>query len=59
MQKQIKQKFFELWHRIDAQGDADVAFDLLATLYSEPHRKYHTLGHIWHCLCEFKEIRQY
>jgi predicted metal-dependent HD superfamily phosphohydrolase len=26
-----------------------------STLYSEPHRYYHTLEHIYHCLAEYRE----
>lgn len=41
-----------LWKRIEAKGDPKEIYNKLVTLYSEPHRVYHNLSHIEHCLNE-------
>ena len=49
-------RFFALWQRTlgdDDSGRAAVAYAGLVRLYGEPHRHYHTLTHIRHCLREF------
>jgi predicted metal-dependent HD superfamily phosphohydrolase len=46
-----------LWMRLGAKGDPEAVFDLLARRYSEPHRAYHTLGHVGQCLEEWDGIR--
>ena len=48
-------RFIALWRRCltsDATA-AETAYDRLINLYGEPHRHYHTLIHIRHCLDEF------
>lgn len=44
-----RQRFESLWTRCIG-GDAGAVFDQLDRLYGEPHRRYHTAGHIEHCL---------
>lgn len=46
-----------LWQRIGAQRNPRIVYNDLVTRYSEPHRAYHTLAHIQHCLDEFKQVR--
>ena len=41
-----------LWERIKAQGDAYPPYHALTQRLAEPHRAYHTLRHILHCLDE-------
>lgn len=52
-----KKQWMSLWKRLGAQGDADKVYNDLAERYSEPHRAYHTLEHIEHCLDEFEQVR--
>lgn len=48
-------KFADLWQRLGAQGSSSDAYGRLVELYLEPHRRYHTLDHIAHCLAELDE----
>lgn len=57
MQNELEQSWLALWQRIGAQGDPVRVFNDLVARYSEPHRVYHTLEHIRHCLCEFWLVR--
>lgn len=52
---QERARFVALWQRSLA-GDwarAEAVYAGLVELYGEPHRHYHTLNHIRHCLREF------
>ena len=53
------QRWRALWQRLGAQGDASMVYNDLVTRYSEPHRAYHTLEHIGHCLDEFEQVRHF
>ena len=44
-----RERFERLWERRIGAGAA-VVFDELDALYREPHRRYHTVAHIDHCL---------
>lgn len=57
MQNKNKQRWMSLWQRIGAQGDPHIVYNDLVARYSEPHRAYHTIAHIQHCLNEFKKVR--
>jgi predicted metal-dependent HD superfamily phosphohydrolase len=46
-----------LWERIKAQGDAYPPYHDLAQRLAEPHRAYHTMRHIRHCLDEMGRVR--
>jgi predicted metal-dependent HD superfamily phosphohydrolase len=46
-----------LWKKLNCKTEAEKTFRLLAAFYSEPHRAYHTLAHIRHCLDEFESVR--
>ncbi|MDG4596426.1 MAG: hypothetical protein P9F75_12190 [Candidatus Contendobacter sp.] len=50
-----RMRFTALWTR-SLRGEsvmAETIYDRLTKLYGEPHRHYHTLNHIRHCLREF------
>lgn len=53
-----KQHWFLLWHSLDVFADHEImnAYNDLLKRYSEPHRKYHNLEHINHCLREFGTV---
>ncbi len=53
----MKQRFIDLWDRLDAKGDAGAIFSILEGLYSQQKRQYHNLTHIDNCLRELDEIR--
>jgi predicted metal-dependent HD superfamily phosphohydrolase len=46
-----------LWKKLNGKTRAEEVFHLLAAFYFEPHRAYHTLAHIRHCLDEFDRVR--
>lgn len=46
-----------LWKRIEHQGDIWRFYGEIVTRYSEPHRFYHNLWHIRHCLKVLDEAR--
>ncbi len=58
MQKQSDEQWLALWKRLGAQGDAKAVYSDLVARYSEPHRAYHTITHIKHCLHELETIRR-
>jgi predicted metal-dependent HD superfamily phosphohydrolase len=47
-----------LWKELNCKTNTDEVFRVLAECYSEPHRAYHTLVHVRHCLIEFESVRQ-
>jgi predicted metal-dependent HD superfamily phosphohydrolase len=53
----LKARFVALWARcLDSNGMAGAnVLTRLIDLYAEPHRHYHTLGHIRHCLHELDQ----
>jgi predicted metal-dependent HD superfamily phosphohydrolase len=57
MQDRSEQQWLMLWQRLSAQGDAGAIYNDLVARYSEPHRAYHTLKHISHCLDKFGQVR--
>ena len=46
-----------LWKRIEAYGDPHPPYHDLAQRLAEPHRAYHTMRHIQHCLEEMARVR--
>lgn len=52
-----ERRWTALWKRLGAQGDASAVYNDLVARYSEPHRAYHTLRHIGHCLDELEQVR--
>jgi predicted metal-dependent HD superfamily phosphohydrolase len=53
----LEMAWLSLWERLDAKGDPLAIYNDLKTRYSEPHRCYHNLKHIEHCLKEFQTLR--
>ena len=53
----MKDRWLAFWKASGATGDPECPWKFLSASYSEPHRKYHTLGHIGHCLEEFEPAR--
>ncbi|MDP3727190.1 MAG: N-methyl-D-aspartate receptor NMDAR2C subunit [bacterium] len=50
-------KWLRFWRETGARGDPLPVFRGLVRRYSEPHRRYHALAHIRHCLREFEVCR--
>jgi predicted metal-dependent HD superfamily phosphohydrolase len=46
-------RWLDLLERVSGGPVAPGAFVLLSEAYAQPHRRYHNLGHIEHCLAEF------
>ena len=56
--KQLAERFCELWLRhAGLKAQPEPVWDLLARHYREPHRFYHNLDHIVHCLGELDAAR--
>ncbi|MBV8878807.1 MAG: hypothetical protein JO332_02475 [Planctomycetaceae bacterium] len=53
----LKEQWRRFWKAAGAKGDASGPWSDLSARYSEPHRAYHTLRHIAHCLEEFEPVR--
>lgn len=53
-----KRQWLTWWQRVSAQGDSEKVYDDIVARYGEPHRAYHTLAHIKHCLGEFNQVRR-
>jgi predicted metal-dependent HD superfamily phosphohydrolase len=53
----MKDRWIKFWAAAGATGDPEPEWRTLAARYAEPHRAYHTLAHIGHCLDEFEEVR--
>jgi predicted metal-dependent HD superfamily phosphohydrolase len=51
-------RWLRFWARAKARGDPAAPWETLAAHYGEPHRAYHTLRHIEHCLREFDAVRE-
>lgn len=45
-------RFADLWRRVGAANDAGSVFAELVQAYQEPHRHYHGMNHLQHCLAE-------
>lgn len=53
----LSERFHLLWQRLGALTPAESVFTALFQAYSEPHRAYHNLTHLCHCLAELDAIR--
>jgi predicted metal-dependent HD superfamily phosphohydrolase len=51
------ERWSRLWSALEAEGNPDPVYRLLSKLYSEPHRIYHNMSHLGHCLDAFDEAR--
>ncbi|HKS15700.1 MAG TPA: N-methyl-D-aspartate receptor NMDAR2C subunit, partial [Planctomycetota bacterium] len=54
----MKYRWMKFWKAAGASGDPDKTWKALAARYREPHRAYHTLVHIAHCLDELDDVRK-
>jgi predicted metal-dependent HD superfamily phosphohydrolase len=50
-------RWLRFWASARARGDPGAPWETLAARYGEPHRAYHTLRHVEHCLKEFDAVR--
>lgn len=49
----LQARYYALWNRCPSLGDGvdpRLVYDDLRRRYTEPHRRYHTLDHITHCI---------
>jgi predicted metal-dependent HD superfamily phosphohydrolase len=54
----LRDKWVDLWKRAGGRESGWLRpYERLVERYSEPHRHYHTLAHIQHCLEEFEAMR--
>ncbi|HTM67890.1 MAG TPA: hypothetical protein VL426_01185 [Candidatus Binatia bacterium] len=54
----LKDKWCSLWQRAGGRDSGWLRpYERLVARYAEPHRHYHTLAHVQHCLREFDAIR--
>lgn len=53
----LRNKWEAFWRKAGAQGDPGQPYANLVARYAEPHRAYHNLAHIAHCLDEFEAAR--
>lgn len=51
----LRDRFTRLWKRLGGSTGGTAAFDALLRAYGEPHRHYHTLGHLQDCLARLDE----
>lgn len=54
----MKNRWLKFWAAAGASGDPEAEWRSLSARYAEPHRAYHTLEHIAHCLDELDEVRE-
>jgi len=57
MRSETEDRWRALWDRVGAIGGPLPVYRDLVRRYTEPHRAYHTLDHIAHCLAEFEAAR--
>lgn len=55
--QQLEIRFSGLVSRCAPDVDPVPLYETIADRYSEPHRQYHTLEHIQHCLAQLDEVR--
>jgi predicted metal-dependent HD superfamily phosphohydrolase len=53
----MKTRWLKFWTAAGAAGDPEPEWLSLSARYEEPHRAYHTLRHISHCLDELDSVR--
>lgn len=57
----MRERWAKLCKRIGAfssEGEAELTYETISTLYSHPPRAYHNLSHIAHCLETFDEVER-
>lgn len=50
-------RWLKFWASAGATGNPEPEWRSLSARYGEPHRKYHTIDHIAHCLDELEDAR--
>lgn len=55
--KQLAERFHSTWNRCAPGDDPEPKWQLIERRYMEPHRFYHNLDHIAHCLGELDAAR--
>lgn len=53
----LEKRFRDVVSRCAPEADAERLYRTVAAKYSEPHRHYHTLDHIRHCLSQLDRVR--
>jgi predicted metal-dependent HD superfamily phosphohydrolase len=53
----LRDRWLKFWKELNPKGKPLHFYDVLEKSYSEPHRYYHNLQHISHCLNEYDEAR--
>jgi predicted metal-dependent HD superfamily phosphohydrolase len=53
----MKDRWLKFWASAGGSGDPEPEWSSLSACYAEPHRAYHTMDHIAHCLDELEEVR--
>lgn len=56
-ERELKNRFHDVVSRCAPEADAGELYRILVDKYSEPHRSYHTLEHIRHCLAQLDGAR--
>lgn len=56
VEPKLKKRWRFFWDVIGAKGDSALRYFELCRRYSEPHREYHTLGHVEDCLSLFERV---
>lgn len=54
---EMERRFRDLVSRCAPEADDGRLYRIVADRYSEPHRRYHTLDHIRHCLAQLDQVR--
>jgi predicted metal-dependent HD superfamily phosphohydrolase len=55
----LRERWIAFWNASRAAGDPLPAWRDLERRYSEPHRRYHVLDHVAHCLEELDGVRAF
>ena len=53
----LKKRWLALWKHIGGKTDGEAEWAEIVLRYTEPHRAYHVLAHIEHCLRELDDVR--
>jgi predicted metal-dependent HD superfamily phosphohydrolase len=51
----LQDRFAALWVRLGGHGDVQPILDSVLRRWTEPHRRYHGLGHLLDCLAQLDE----
>jgi predicted metal-dependent HD superfamily phosphohydrolase len=51
----LRKRFAALWVRLGGHGDVQPMLDSVLRGWTEPHRRYHGLGHLLDCLAQLDE----